>query len=63
VSSHYNLPHAAKEEDGFQIWRIAANTMNKQLLIEKRDGPSAWGAGLGRRLTHSHHRNIIMTHY
>jgi hypothetical protein len=37
------MAHVADGGEGFQIWRVAANTMNKQLHTEKKGGPSAWG--------------------
>jgi hypothetical protein len=33
--------------DGFQIWRVHANVLNKQSRTDDRGGPPAWGLGEG----------------
>jgi hypothetical protein len=41
--------------DGVQIWRVAANVLNKQPRTAVRGVPLAWGWGEG--LTTPHHKN------
>jgi hypothetical protein len=43
--------------EGLQIWRVAANILNKQSRQPTRGGPSAWGLGVG--LTTPHRKNIM----
>jgi hypothetical protein len=40
--------------NSLQLWRVAANMLNKQLLIHR---PQAWGLGVG--LTTLHHKKYI----
>jgi hypothetical protein len=47
-------PQVLDGGDGLQIWRVAANILNKQPLT--RDGPPAWGLGVG--LTTPCHKKI-----
>jgi hypothetical protein len=44
--------------NGLQIWRVAANILNKQLRRPTRGGPPAWG--LGEVLTNPHQKNLNM---
>jgi hypothetical protein len=39
-------PEVADGGDELQIWRVAANILNKQSRTT-RDGPTAWGSGVG----------------
>jgi hypothetical protein len=41
------LPQVADREDGLQIWRVAANILNKQSQTSERGWPSSLGAKLG----------------
>jgi hypothetical protein len=56
VPCHHSMacPQAADGGCGLQIWRVAANILNKQLQTADRGGPPAWG--LGRGLTTSHRK-------
>jgi hypothetical protein len=51
----------ADRGDGLQIWRIAANILNKQ----SRTADSGWSSilGVGRGLTTPHRRTIFVTKY
>jgi hypothetical protein len=40
-------PQVADGGDGFKIWRVAANIMNKLSRTADRGGPPAWGLGGG----------------
>jgi hypothetical protein len=40
-------PQVADGKDGLQIWRVAANTLNKQSRTADKGGTSAWGLGVG----------------
>jgi hypothetical protein len=40
-------PQVADGGDGFQIWRVAANVLNKQSRTNLGDGPPASGLGGG----------------
>jgi hypothetical protein len=42
-------PQVADGGDGLQIWRVAANILNKQ---PTRGGPPAWGLGVGLTTPH-----------
>jgi hypothetical protein len=33
--------------DGLQIWRVAANILNKQSRTANKGGPTHWGLGVG----------------
>jgi hypothetical protein len=48
-------PQVADGGNGLQIWRIAANILNKQSQMADGGGPSA--LELGRGLTNLHHKN------
>jgi hypothetical protein len=45
-------PQVADEGDGLQIWRVAANILNKQWRTADRGGPPAWGLGGGLTTPH-----------
>jgi hypothetical protein len=50
-------PQVADEGDRLQLWRTAANILNKYSWTDKkRDGPPAWG--LGVELTTLHHKKL-----
>ena len=49
----------ADRGDGLQIWRIAANMLNRQSRTVVRGGPPAWG--LVERLTTPHCKEEIVT--
>jgi hypothetical protein len=40
-------PQVADGGDGLQIWRVAANILNKQSRIAERGVPPAWVFGIG----------------
>jgi hypothetical protein len=43
----------ADGEDGLQIWRVAANILNKQSrTADKGGGPPAWELGVGLTTPH-----------
>jgi hypothetical protein len=44
--------------NGLQIWRVAANILNKQSRTADKGGPPAWG--LGEVLTTPHRKELIM---
>jgi hypothetical protein len=52
LSCHHDLarPRVADGEDSLQIWRVAANTLNKQSRTAERGGTPAWGLGEGLQL-------------
>jgi hypothetical protein len=47
-------PQVADEGDNLQVWRVAVNILNKQLLTADKGGLPAWGLGVG--LTTTHHK-------
>jgi hypothetical protein len=49
VSCHHDnvRPQVADRADGLQIWRVAANILNKQLQTTDSGGTPAWGVGWG----------------
>jgi hypothetical protein len=51
-------PQVADVGDGLQIWRVAANVLNKQLRTADRGGPPAWELGVGQ--TTPHHKKISL---
>jgi hypothetical protein len=51
----------ADEEDGLQIWRIAANALNKQSRTADRGWPPVWG--LGRELKTITLKNQVVMKY
>jgi hypothetical protein len=56
VPCHHGMarPQVADGGDALQLWREAANILNKQSQTADKGGPSAWG--LGVRLTTPHHK-------
>jgi hypothetical protein len=50
-------PQVADGGDGLQIWRAAANILNKQLRTGDKGGPPAWRLDVG--LTTPHCKKII----
>jgi hypothetical protein len=42
-------PQVADGGDSLQIWRVAANILNKQSRIADRGGTPAWGLGGGAK--------------
>jgi hypothetical protein len=38
--------------DGLQIWRVAANILNKQSRTADKGGPPSWGLGVGLTTPH-----------
>jgi hypothetical protein len=40
-------PQVAERGEGLQIWRVAANILNKQLRTADRGDPPTWGLGRG----------------
>jgi hypothetical protein len=40
-------PQVADGGDGLQIWRVAANILNKQSRTADKGGPPAWGVERG----------------
>jgi hypothetical protein len=40
-------PQVADGGDTFQVWRVAANILNKQSRTADGGGPLAWGLGVG----------------
>jgi hypothetical protein len=51
-------PQVADGGYALQIWRVAANILNKRRGQPTRGGPPAWGLGVG--LT-THHKNKLVT--
>jgi hypothetical protein len=49
-------PQVADEEEGLQIWRVAANILNKQSRIADKGWPSS--LEIGRGLTTPHHKKV-----
>jgi hypothetical protein len=49
VSCHQGMarPQVADGRDGLQIWRVAANILNKQSRTAQRGGHPAWVLGVG----------------
>jgi hypothetical protein len=45
-------PQVADGGEGLQIWRVAANILNKQSRTADKGWPSSWGVGL----TTPHHK-------
>jgi hypothetical protein len=45
--------------NGLQLWRLAANILNKQPRTDNKGGPPVWGLGVG--LTTLHHKNKLVT--
>jgi hypothetical protein len=50
--------HVAGEGDGLQMWRVAANILNKQSRTADRGWPSSLGIGRGLR-TSKHKENFL----
>jgi hypothetical protein len=50
--------HVADGGDGLQIWRVAANSSNKQSRQSTMGDPPAWE--LGVKLTTRHHEIILL---
>jgi hypothetical protein len=46
--------------DSLQIWRVAANILNKQLQTADGGGPPAWALGGG--LTTVHNKKLSVTY-
>jgi hypothetical protein len=42
-------PRVADTGDGLQIWRVAANLLNKELRTDDSGWPSSLGAGRGKQ--------------
>jgi hypothetical protein len=40
-------PQAADGGDDLQIWKVAANILNKQSQTAEKDSAPAWGLGVG----------------
>jgi hypothetical protein len=53
------LPQVADGGDGFRIWKVAANILNKQLRTADKECPPAWRLGVG--LTTPHRKKKIVT--
>jgi hypothetical protein len=49
VPLHHGMarPHVADGGEGLQIWRVAANILNKQSLTVDKGWPPAWYLGAG----------------
>jgi hypothetical protein len=49
VPCHHGMarPQVADGGDGLQVWRVAANILNKQSRKVEKGGPPAWGLGVG----------------
>jgi hypothetical protein len=49
VHNHHGMAHPrfADTGDGLQIWRVAANILNKRRGQPTLGGPPAWGVGRG----------------
>jgi hypothetical protein len=45
-------PQVADGGEGLQIWRVAANILNKQSRTADKGWPSSLGVGLGRTTPH-----------
>jgi hypothetical protein len=45
-------PQVADRGDGLQIWRVAANILNKQSRTADREWPSSLGVGRGLKTPH-----------
>jgi hypothetical protein len=60
VLYHHGMarPQVAIGGDGLQVWRVAANILNKQL----RTGDKGWSSSLGVGLT-THRKNRFVTKY
>jgi hypothetical protein len=54
VTCHHGMarPQVADGGEGLQIWRVAANILNKQSRQPTRDGPPAWGLSVGLTTPH-----------
>jgi hypothetical protein len=50
---------AADEHEGFQIWRVAANILNKQ--SQTADKMWSFSFGLGLNVTNPHRKNKLVT--
>jgi hypothetical protein len=51
-------PRDADGGDGLQIWKVAANIINKQSEQPTRSGPL--GSGLGKELRTPHHKKATL---
>jgi hypothetical protein len=51
-------PQVADKGDGFQIWRVAANILNKQSRTAEREWPST--LVVGRGLTTPHRKTLYL---
>jgi hypothetical protein len=51
-------PQAAEGGDALQVWRVAANMLNKQSRMADKEWSSSWG--LGVELTSSHLKNKLV---
>jgi hypothetical protein len=45
-------PQVADGGDALQVWRVAANILNKQSRTADKGGPPAWGLGVGPTTPH-----------
>jgi hypothetical protein len=52
------LPRVVDGGDGLQMWRAAANILNKQPRKANKGWSSSWGLGVG--MTTSHHKKSIL---
>jgi hypothetical protein len=61
VPCHHGMARSqvADGEDGLQIWRVAANLLNKQSRTADKGWSSSWGLGMG--LKTPLHKNKLVT--
>jgi hypothetical protein len=45
-------PQVADGGNTLQVWRVAANILNKQSRTPDKGGPPAWGLGVGLTTPH-----------
>jgi hypothetical protein len=61
VLCHHDMvrPQVAEGGKGLQIWRVAANILNKQSWTADKGGPPAWGLGGGLTTLHRKESNTL----
>jgi hypothetical protein len=52
-------PQVADGGEGLQIWRVAANILDKQSRTADKGGPPAWGLDGGLTTPHRKKRNTL----